>query len=119
MARVRGVMRAATEAGSISKRIGFDVGKDRRGAFIERRVGGGREGDGRHDDFVARAHRRCARMAQCRAAVPELTATPSRRAAMGGKGLFEFGDPGPVVSQPETSASTTALMSASAISCRP
>src|SRR4051812_20828587 len=60
-----------------------------------------------------------ARMAACRAAVPELTATPSRAPHQLAKAFSNSETRGPVVSQPEQRASTTALMSASEISCLP
>ena len=49
-------MRSPHRGGIDQQRVGFDIGEDRRGAFIDRGIGGRGEGDGRHDDFVARAH---------------------------------------------------------------
>src|SRR5579871_4334959 len=60
-----------------------------------------------------------ARIAQCSAAVPELTATPSRAWQKSAKACSKRETRGPVVSQSDVSASTTARISGSAISCRP
>ena len=54
IAAVRSVTAAADAVGVEAEVVGLDVGEDRRRAGECHRVGGRGEGEGRHDDLVAR-----------------------------------------------------------------
>src|SRR6185503_10147894 len=118
MARVLGEIFLATEAGSISKVSGSISAKTgtppsySAALALAAKVMAG-------TITSSPGLMRSARMAQCSAAVPELTATPSPAPQWAAKACSNSDTRGPVVSQPEQSASTTALTSASAISCLP
>ena len=88
------MIRGGHRGGIDQQRVGLDIGEDRLGALVQRRIGGGREGDGGHDHFVARAYadRPHGAMQGRGAGIDRDTLA---RADMGGKGLFEFGNPGP------------------------
>ena len=118
MARVLGVIFFATEAGSISKvsgSISANTGTPPSYSAALALAAKVMAGTITSSPGLMRS----ARMAQCSAAVPELTATPSPAPQWAAKACSNSETRGPVVSQPEQSASTTALTSASAISCLP
>ena len=91
------------------------------GAFINRGIGAGGKGDGWHDHLVARVSIRIARIAAMQGGGSGVDRNAFLGTAPGLRKAFSNSETrGPVVSQPEQSASTTALTSASAnfLSCR-
>ena len=73
------------------QRIGFDIGENRRGAFINRRVGAGRKRDCGNDHFITLPHANSAHGAmQGRGA--GIDRNTFLGAAIGGKGLLKLGN---------------------------